>query len=175
MRDERLKILEGDAPVSPDAKRHPLAVVLDSVRSAYNVGAMIRTAECAGVERMYICGISATPPNRRLTKTALGAASSLPWEYRESAFDTVLELKRNGYRIISLETTNRNVSLWETSFTPPCALVFGHEVTGVGMDILEISDEIVKIPVFGRKNSLNVATAFGITLYEALRKVTNVT
>lgn len=159
----------------PAEKRHPITVVLDSVRSAYNVGAMIRTAECAGVSRMYICGISAAPPNRRLEKTALGAAGSLPWEYRESAFDAVMDLKKEGRRILSLETTNRSVSLWEASFEPPCVLVFGHEVTGVDMDILEISDEIVKIPVFGRKNSLNVATAFGITLYEAIRRTANAT
>ena len=86
-----------------------------------------------------------------------------------------MDLKKEGRRILSLETTNRSVSLWEASFEPPCVLVFGHEVTGVDMDILEISDEIVKIPVFGRKNSLNVATAFGITLYEAIRRTANAT
>jgi tRNA G18 (ribose-2'-O)-methylase SpoU len=171
--ETRLRVRSFDSPLSSDAFRSvprlPVHVVLDNLRSAFNVGSIFRTADCALVEKVYPCGITAHPPNAKLEKTALGTLPFVPWEYGPSAVEAIAGMKSKGIRIVSLETTNRSLSLWEYAFPLPVCLVLGNEAFGVSREVLEMSDEIVEIPVLGYKNSINVAVAFGIAVYEIRR------
>lgn len=150
--------------------RLPVAVILDDVRSLYNVGAFFRTADAAGVEKLYLCGITGRPPDRAIHKTALGAEETVEWEHSWDPAATVAELRGRGYEIAAVETSLRAVDLfdWRPSF--PVCLVFGHEVEGVRPALAEMCDTHVRIPMLGMKHSLNVATAGGVALYELLRK-----
>lgn len=152
--------------------RFPIVLVLDNLRSAYNVGSIFRTAECAYIAGLILCGITARPPHPGIEKTALGTTSLIPWEYREETTTAVLDLKNMGYKIVSLELTDKSVpiqSLRREDF--PLALVIGNEVTGVSHEILDISDVIAEIPLYGEKESLNVAVAVGVALFLLLEKL----
>jgi len=140
------------------------------LRSAFNVGSIIRTADCALVEKVYCCGITAHPPHKKLDKTSLGALPYVPWEHRETALEIVSELKAKGIPIFALELTNKSRVIWDISFPLPVAVVLGNEALGVSEDVLQLADEIVEIPMLGYKNSINVAVAFGIVVYEIQRQ-----
>ena len=148
----------------------PVSILLDNVRSLYNVGAFFRTADAAGCEKLYLCGITGRPPKPAITKTALGADETVPWQYNTQAAAVIAELHEKGYEIAAIETSRRAVDLfdWRPSF--PVCLVFGHETDGLATALLGMCDTHVRIPMLGRKHSLNVATAGGIALYELLRK-----
>lgn len=150
--------------------RLPVALLLDNVRSMYNVGAFFRTADAAGCEKMYLCGITARPPKRAITKTALGAEESVPWEHVANAGSTAAQLRLRRYEIAAVETSVHAVDLFDWKPAFPVCLVFGHEVDGIRPELLAICDTHVRIPMLGRKHSLNVATAGGIVIYELLRK-----
>ena len=155
--------------------RLPFTVVLNNIRSLYNVGAIFRTADGAGVEKIWLCGITGCPPNNQISKTALGAQENVPWEYREDTGAVLKEMKAARYQIILLEQTDE--SLPYQSFQPasPVCLVIGNEIEGVGQNILPLCDRAVEIEMDGVKNSLNVAVAFGIVAYHfrgCLRAVT---
>ncbi|HME07832.1 MAG TPA: RNA methyltransferase [Bryobacteraceae bacterium] len=151
-------------------ERLPVCLLLDNVRSMYNVGAFFRTADGAACEKVLLSGITARPPKNAITKTALGAEETVPWEYREPAVDLALELRGQNYEIAAIETSVHAVDLfdWQPQF--PVCLIFGHEVEGVRPELLALCDTHVRIPMLGRKHSLNVATAGGIVIYELLRK-----
>ncbi|MBW2278400.1 MAG: RNA methyltransferase [Deltaproteobacteria bacterium] len=155
-------------------QRHPAepgpCVVLDNIRSAFNVGSVFRTCEAAGTAHLYLCGISAAPPNPRVLKTSLGAEAVLPWSHHLSSTEVIENLRRQGIAIISVELTDRSQPYTAVDYPPRCALVFGHEVAGVAVPILERSDLVVEIPMLGRKNSLNVATSVGVVLFELVRR-----
>lgn len=146
-----------------------ISVLLDNIRSIYNVGSIFRTSDAAGINKIYLCGISATPEHPKLVKTALGADKSVEWEYNISAFDTVKRLKSIGHTIYSVELTEGAIDFRTAEYPDGTVLVFGHEVDGVDKDILAISDKVIMIPMLGIKESLNVATSYGIVAYEALR------
>ncbi len=150
--------------------RIPVVVVLDNLRSAYNVGAFFRTADCAGVERLYLVGITSTPPHRGVAKTALGAEESVLWEYCPDPLPLVQRLREAGYQIAVIETSPKAIDLFDWQPRFPVCLVFGNELTGVQPALLEFSDVQVRIPMFGIKSSLNVATAGAIVIYELLRR-----
>jgi tRNA G18 (ribose-2'-O)-methylase SpoU len=145
-----------------------IILLLDNVRSLHNVGSAFRTADAFRVEKIYLCGITGTPPNREINKTALGATESVEWEHRESSLELVRELKRAGYRIICLEQTSDSVKL--NDFVPEKSqkycLVFGNEVFGVGDEIVQESDLRLEIPQFGTKHSFNVSVSIGIVLWD---------
>jgi len=154
-----------------DAIDHlPVVVLLESVRSLYNVGSFFRTADAVRVQKLLLSGITASPPNRQITKTALGAEETVPWARAEDTGRTLEELRARGYQLAGVETSIGAVDLfdWQPAF--PVCVVFGHEVTGIGADVLEACDVRVRIPTLGIKQSLNVATAGGVVLYELLRK-----
>ncbi len=155
------------------AKRFPIVGVLDNIRSAYNVGAMFRTADAVRVEELVLCGITATPPRNEVRKTALGAEEFVPWRYAERAAEAVAELRARGYQIVVLEKTDPCTSLYEFRYRFPLALVVGNEWHGVSDEVLAQADGAIFIPMFGRKTSLNVSVAFGIALYEILRHFGN--
>lgn len=148
----------------------PVSLLLDNVRSMYNVGAFFRTADGVGLERLYLSGITARPPKVQLSKTALGADETVPWEGADSPTGLLAQLRSAGYEIAAIETSVHSVDVfdWEPRF--PVCLVFGHEVDGIAPELLAFADTHVRIPMLGRKHSLNVATAGGIVLYELLRK-----
>lgn len=150
-------------------RRFPIVGVLDNIRSAYNVGAMFRTADAARVEELVLCGITATPPRNDVRKTALGADEYVPWRYVERAEDAVRDLRAKGYRIVVLEKTDPSTSFRQARFEFPLALVVGNEWHGVSDTVLELADLSIYIPMYGRKTSLNVSVAFGIAVYEILR------
>jgi tRNA G18 (ribose-2'-O)-methylase SpoU len=148
----------------------PVSIVLDNVRSLYNVGSFFRTADASGCEKLYLCGITGRPPKSGITKTALGAEDTVAWEHRPDAVEVTKNLSRQGYEIAAVETTVHAVDLFDWKPRFPVCLLFGHEVDGLAEPLAALADTYVRIPMLGRKHSLNVATAGGIVVYELLRK-----
>ena len=148
----------------------PIIAVLDNIRSALNVGSIFRTADAFAIEKIVICGISATPPNREITKTAIGATESVDWEYTESIHDAISKLKSEGYTILGIEQTDQSMMLHE--FKPlqsKLAVIFGNEVDGLSDEIINDLDFCIEIPQYGTKHSLNVAVCAGIVLWELVK------
>ena len=172
--ETKIQVRSFDSPLSPEdftnIPRLPVYAILDNLRSAFNVGSIIRTADCALMERVYLCGITAHPPNKKLDKTSLGAMPYVPWTHKETLLEAVTEARNLGTRIVALELTNQSKVIWDYQFTLPTALVLGNEALGVSREVLPLVDDIVEIPMFGYKNSLNVAVAFGIATYEIQRQ-----
>lgn len=139
-------------------------VVLDNIRSVYNVGSIFRSSDAFGISKIYLCGITPTPPRNDLEKTALGAEKTVSWEYKSDVVALVEKLKEKGIKIVVLETTP-DIPIDKTKFDFPLCLVIGNEISGVNKKILELSDQIVYIPMYGQKESLNVSVAFGIAGY----------
>jgi tRNA G18 (ribose-2'-O)-methylase SpoU len=148
----------------------PVSVLLDNVRSMYNVGAFFRTADAAGVERLYLCGITSHPPKKAISKTALGAEDRTAWEHGWDPLPILGGLRGRGYEIAAIETTTHAVDLFDWKPRFPVCLVFGHEVEGIRPEVARLCDTHVRIPMLGIKHSLNVATAGGVAIYELLRK-----
>jgi len=141
-----------------------IVVVLNNIRSLYNVGSIFRTSDALGIKKLYLCGITGTPEHYRLAKTALKALKAVDWEYKQSAYRTVRQLKSAGYYIISLEISQNSQPLQKIS-QRPLAIVLGHEIRGVENRILQESDQVLHIPMQGVGISMNVAVAYGIAAY----------
>lgn len=153
-----------------NAKRN-LVVVLDNIRSKQNIGSIFRTCDAFGIGKIFLCGISATPPDREIERTALGATLSVDWEYYQSSEECVAALKANNFKIISIEQTKMSQLLADIDFQDiQAAIVFGNEIQGVDEGILKISDLHLEIPQQGTKHSLNVAVSAGIVLWELAGK-----
>ena len=150
--------------------RLPVAVLLDNVRSMYNVGSFFRTGDAAGIDRLLLTGITAYPPKPGIRKTALGAEETLAWEHAVDPLPILDRMIAQGFQIAAVETSVRAVDLfnWKPAF--PVCLVFGHEVDGIRPEVAAHCDTHIRIPMLGRKHSLNVATAGGVVIYELLRK-----
>src|SRR5579862_4269723 len=142
----------------------PLCVLLDNVRSLYNVGAFFRTADAAGIEKLYLCGITGSPPKPGIHKTALGAQQTVRWEYSWDPLPATADLRARGYEIAAVETTVHAVDLFDWRPRFPVCVVFGHEVEGIRPEVAELCDTHVRIPMLGLKHSLNVATAGGVVI-----------
>jgi tRNA G18 (ribose-2'-O)-methylase SpoU len=148
----------------------PVTVLLDNVRSLYNVGAFFRTADAAGIERLYLCGITGRPPRKAITKTALGAEETVAWEHSWEPVELAGKLRQAGAELAVIETSPKSVDLYDWRPRFPVCLIFGHEVDGVRPELAAIADTHVRIPMRGIKHSLNVATAGGVVIFELLRK-----
>lgn len=148
----------------------PVSILLDNVRSMYNVGSFFRTADAAGVERLLLGGITAFPPKSGIRKTALGAEESVPWEHTWDIVPLARRLRESGFELAAVETTVHAVDLFDWRPAFPVCIVFGHEVDGIQPALAELCDTHVRIPMLGSKHSLNVATAGGVVIYELLRK-----
>ncbi|MEZ5400410.1 MAG: TrmH family RNA methyltransferase [Bryobacteraceae bacterium] len=148
----------------------PVRVLLDNVRSMYNVGAFFRTVDSAGAEGLLLCGITPRPPKPGISKTALGAEEHVGWEFDWDAPAAAAGLAARGYEIAVVETSSGAVDLFDWRPRFPVCVVFGHEVDGTQPALLEMASVRVRIPMLGMKHSLNVATAGGVVLYELLRK-----
>ncbi len=141
-------------------------LILPNIRSAHNVGALLRTADGAGVDKVYITGYSPTPAHPKVAKVSLGAEHFVPWEYVRQPGRLIKKLKADGYQIIALEQTKKSVSIYKYQLSFPLALILGNEKTGVTKNLLDLCDAALEIPMRGKKNSLNVSIAGGVALYE---------
>ena len=158
------------------AKKLPLVVVLDDVRSLYNVGSVFRSGDAFRIEGLYLCGITATPPNAEIHKTALGGEDSVTWRYFQHNEEAVLALKADGYFVYSIEQVEGSMMLQDLTIDPKLgakgyAVILGNEVKGVKQEVVDMSDGCLEIPQFGTKHSLNVSTTAGIVMWEFARKM----
>lgn len=154
-------------------KKLPVVVVLDDVRSMHNIGSVFRTADAFLVEKILLCGITAQPPHREITKTALGATESVEWKYYSTVLDAINEFKIIGYKILSIEQAEGSIDL--ADFIPEdnmkYAVVFGNEVNGVSQSVVDVCDYCLEIPQFGTKHSFNISVTAGIVLYDLSKKI----
>ena len=148
----------------------PVTILLDNVRSMYNVGAFFRTGDAARIEKLCLCGITSYPPKHAISKTALGAEETVAWQHSWEPAPLVREMRERSYEIAAVETSVHAVDLFDWSPRFPVCVVFGHEVEGIRPEISDLCDTHVRIPMLGAKHSLNVATAGGVVIYELLRK-----
>jgi 23S rRNA (guanosine2251-2'-O)-methyltransferase len=156
-----------------EIEKTPITVVLDNIRSCNNIGSVFRTSDALLIENVVLCGITATPPNKDIHKTALDAEKSVPWEYFEETEDAVQRLKENGYRVFAVEQVENSISL--PDFTPEkdqkLALVFGNEVKGVQQSVIDLCDGAIEIPQYGTKHSFNISVSAGIVLWDLVYKL----
>ncbi len=148
-------------------EKAPIAIVIDNIRSQHNIGSAFRTGDAFKICKIYICGISATPPSPEIHKSALGAEFSVEWKYFSQTQEAISSLKQEGYEIISVEQTENSTSLdeFQPDISKKYALVFGNEVKGIQQDVVDMSNLCIEIPQHGTKHSLNVSVAIGIVLW----------
>lgn len=159
-----------------ESEKLPLVVVLDNVRSLNNVGSIFRTADAFRVERIALCGITATPPHRDIHKTALGAEDTVEWTYHENTSECLQQLKSSGYAIYAVEQVDNSIKLGNPEFeirNARMAVVFGNEIEGVQESLLPLCDGSIEIPQFGTKHSLNVSCAAAIVIWEMFKQLRN--
>ncbi|MHA7942116.1 RNA methyltransferase [Formosa sp. 3Alg 14/1] len=156
-----------------DTKKTPLIIVLDNIRSLNNIGSVFRTSDAFLIEKIYLCGITATPPHKDIHKTALGSTETVAWEYAEHTLDVVEKLQAEHVKVLSIEQAE-NATMLDT-FTPETdttyALVFGNEVKGVAQDVVSKSDMVIEIPQFGTKHSLNISVSAGVLIWDVFSKM----
>lgn len=154
-------------------EKTPIIIILDNIRSLNNIGSVFRTSDAFLVEKIYLCGITATPPHKDIHKTALGSTDTVDWEYVESTMDLVAKLKADGVVICSIEQAENATML--NDFAPKqqttYALVFGNEVKGVSQDVVSASDFVIEIPQFGTKHSLNISVSAGVVIWDVFCKL----
>ena len=172
----KLKINELNRISAEEFKRVeklPLVVVLDNVRSLHNIGSVFRTSDAFRVERIYLCGITATPPHPEMHKTALGAEFTVDWTYVNNAVEAVENLRREGYTVYSVEQAEGSIMLEDLTLDPSgkYAVVMGNEVKGVQQEVINASDGCIEIPQYGTKHSLNVSVTAGIVIWDLFKKL----
>tara|TARA_B100000767_G_scaffold90760_1_gene87193 strand:- start:432 stop:935 length:504 start_codon:yes stop_codon:yes gene_type:complete len=154
------------------AEKTSITIILDNVRSALNVGSIFRTSDAFLIEKIILCGITTTPPNKDIRKSALGATDSVNWEFEKNTIDAISKLKENGYQIIAIEQANKSTNLNEFNITKKSiAIVLGNEVNGVDENVINICDDVIEIPQFGTKHSLNISVTAGIVIWQLWNKL----
>ena len=174
MKDRKLLNIELgriSAAAYKDLPPSGLVVVLDNIRSAHNVGSAFRTSDSFGIDKVFLCGISAVPPSAEIHKSALGAEDSVPWEHVDDTLEAVRRLQDDGYTVIAVEQTvhSRKLGTFVREPGRRYALIFGNEVTGVRQDVVDAADFALEIPQYGTKHSLNVSVSVGVVLWEMVR------
>jgi tRNA G18 (ribose-2'-O)-methylase SpoU len=151
----------------------PICIVLDNVRSLNNIGSVFRTADAFLIEKIYLCGITATPPHKDIHKTALGATDSVAWEHRESTLELLEELREEGYTSLAVEQAENAVMLndFKVEENKRYALIFGNEVKGVSQEVVSASDLVLEIPQYGTKHSLNISVSVGVVVWDLWSKL----
>jgi 23S rRNA (guanosine2251-2'-O)-methyltransferase len=155
------------------SKKIPLIIILDDIRSALNVGSIFRTSDAFKIEKIIICGFTAIPPHKEITKSAIGATETVEWEYSKSTLNAVLALKKIGYTILGIEQTDSSIALsnYEPSKQAKFAAIFGNEVDGINNEVLSHLDLAIEIPQYGTKHSLNVSVCAGIVIHFLANKL----
>jgi tRNA G18 (ribose-2'-O)-methylase SpoU len=157
------------------AEKTPIIVILDNIRSSNNVGSVFRSSDAFLIEKIYLCGITATPPNKDIQRTALGSTDSVQWEYAKDTISIVKKLQQEGVYVASIEQAEDAILL--NNFTPPVgkklAIIMGNEVKGVQQEIVSESNSCIEIPQYGTKHSLNISVTCGIVLWDLLGKIKN--
>lgn len=155
------------------SEKTPIIVVLDDVRSLHNIGSVFRTCDAFLVEKVYLCGITATPPNKEIHKTALGATETVEWEYAKDVVEVVKSLKESGVSVQSVEQVENSVMLNDFKIAEGVkyALVFGNEVKGVNQEVVNLSDGVIEIPQLGTKHSLNISVSAGIVIWDLFQQM----
>jgi len=155
------------------ASKMPICIILDDVRSLNNIGSIFRTADAFRIEKIYLCGITATPPHRDIRKTALGSTESVGWEYDEDVLNVIHNLHQKGYKIYAIEQADESISLhdFRADKNEKIALIFGNEVKGVCDEAVNQSDACIEIPQFGTKHSLNISVSMGVVVWEIFNKM----
>lgn len=150
------------------AAKIPVVIILDNIRSQNNVGSVFRTSDAFRIEKIYLCGITSTPENREVHKTALGAEDSVTWEYAKDTLSVIGQLKNEGFRIFSIEQAENTTSLehFSIDLNDKYALVFGNEVKGVQQEVIDASESCIEIPQFGTKHSFNISVTVGMVLWQ---------
>lgn len=152
-------------------KSTPVIALFENIRSLHNVGSFFRNADGAGIEKIYLTGYTGTPPRVQIEKVSLGAEKNIPWEHNSDAIAQIRNLKNSGWKIVGVELTPESKNIWEYDWTDePTCLVFGNEVEGITPELLAECDEIIAIPMLGKKESLNVSVCCGIVFYEVARR-----
>jgi len=168
--DEELKNSRPSLEALEKTTRNPVVVLLENIRSLYNVGSIFRSSDGALIEKLFLTGYTGYPPRKEIDKTSLGSVESVPWEYQANSLEAVKKLKSNNYQIVSLEQTSKSIPYNKASYQFPLCLILGNEVKGISPEILQESDLAIDIPMLGRKQSLNVTVAYGIVLYHLITK-----
>ena len=154
------------------SKKTPIIIVLDNVRSALNVGSAFRTSDAFRIEKIYLCGITSTPPNKEIRKSALGATDSVSWEYSDKTEELILKLKQDGYLICAVEQVENSVMLNDFQSTEkPLVVIFGNEVNGVQQSVINLCDACIEIPQIGTKHSLNISVSIGVVIWDLFNKI----
>ncbi|WP_298473527.1 RNA methyltransferase [uncultured Maribacter sp.] len=156
-----------------NANKTPVVVVLDNIRSLNNIGSVFRTSDAFLIEKIYLCGITATPPNKDINKTALGATESVAWEYKENTLDVIQNLNADGYTSLAIEQAENATMLQDFKVKPneKYVLIFGNEVKGVSQEVVDVCSGVIEIPQFGTKHSLNIAVSAGIVIWDVCSKI----
>ncbi len=156
-----------------NAEKTPIIIVLDDIRSLHNIGSVFRTADAFLIEKIYLCGITATPPNKEIHKTALGATDTVVWEYQKDVLEVISSIKNEGISVWAIEQVENAVFL--NDFRPEngkkYALVFGNEVKGVSQEAIKLCDGTIEIPQLGTKHSLNISVSAGIVVWDIFQKL----
>lgn len=153
-------------------KRNPVYVLCDNIRSIFNIGAIFRTSDAAFIEKLYLTGYTPHPPRKEIEKVALGATETVPWEYFKDPLEAVKEIKSKGIKIAVLEITDKKNLIWNVKTEDfPLCIVLGNEISGVSKEIIDIADVSLEIPMLGMKQSLNVSVAYGIAVFEMVKKL----
>jgi tRNA G18 (ribose-2'-O)-methylase SpoU len=161
-----------DVEAFKQTDKSPIIIVLDNIRSLNNIGSVFRTADAFLIQKIYLCGITATPPHKDIRKTALGATESVEWEYRKDTLELVGELKQRGIRTVAVEQAENAIMLndFTVDTKETIALIFGNEVKGVSQEVVTASDVVVEIPQFGTKHSLNISVSAGVVVWDIWTK-----
>ncbi|GAA4894217.1 RNA methyltransferase [Flaviramulus aquimarinus] len=158
------------------AKKTPIIIILDNIRSLNNIGSVFRTSDAFLIEKIYLCGITAKPPHKDIHKTALGSTDTVDWEYVESTLDLVKKLQAEHVKVCAIEQAENTTMLNDFKVAPSTkyALVFGNEVKGVAQDVVSASDVVIEIPQFGTKHSLNISVSCGVVVWDVFSKFKHV-
>ncbi|MDT0621064.1 RNA methyltransferase [Croceitalea vernalis] len=156
-----------------EAEKSPLIIILDNIRSLNNIGSVFRTADAFLIQKIYLCGITAKPPHKDIRRTALGATDSVAWEYKENTLELVNELKAKKVEVLSIEQAENACKLnsFETDKKKTYALVFGNELKGVSQEVVSASSEVIEIPQYGTKHSLNISVSAGVVIWDFWSKL----
>jgi len=159
--------------VFKEASKTPIIIILDDIRSLHNIGSVFRSSDAFLVEKIYLCGITAVPPNKEIHKTALGATETVTWEHAENVLEVIEKLKKENVAVYAIEQTENSIMLndFQPELNKKYALIFGNEVKGVNQKAINISDGVIEIPQLGSKHSLNISVTAGIVIWDLFQKM----